>query len=69
MPTTTRALMNEPMQQDMKASCQVRPTAMREAAAFHPAVPNAVENQYSGRLYQVHVLSSGDVGSRLELRK
>lgn len=65
MPVTTRALMNDPMTQEAKACCQVRPTAIREAAAFQPAVPKAVEPQYRGRLYHVQVRSSGGVGSRL----
>jgi len=58
--------MSEPIMHDAKASCQVRPTAIIDAAAFQPAVPKAVEPQYKGKLYQVQVLSSGGVGSRLD---
>lgn len=32
-----------------------KPTATNEDATFHPVVPNMFENQYSGRLYHVHV--------------
>ena len=56
--------MKDPSTQEMNASCQVKPTAMRDAAAFHPAVPKAVENQYKGKLYHVQVRSSGGVGAR-----
>lgn len=56
--------MKDPITHEANACCHVRPTAMREAAAFHPAVPKAVDPQYRGKLYQVQVRSSGGVGSK-----
>jgi hypothetical protein len=43
---------------------RTRPTATSEEPVFQPTRENLLENQYSGRLYQVHVLCSTGVGSR-----
>lgn len=48
-PTTTRDEMKKPMTQETKA-CRVKPTAMRDAAAFHPDVPKAVEPPIQGQV-------------------
>lgn len=64
MQTTTRPAMAEPSTEEMKACCQVSPTAISDEATFQPAMPNMFDSQNSGMLYHVHVRSSGGVGSR-----
>lgn len=45
MAITMSAEMKHPMTLAMKVCCHVMPVAIKEAAAFHPVVPNAPVNQ------------------------